>query len=93
MADLANKCGYTYYYISRFLKKKTGTNFKELLQKRKLQQACYLLENTILSNDQILENLAMIMEAISIENSKNSISAHRVSIGIFILDWLNNRIV
>ena len=50
------------YYISRLLKKHTGHNFKELLQQRKLQQAAYLLKETPITVDSV-------MEAIGYENS------------------------
>ena len=43
------------YYISRLIKRRLGKNFKELLQTRKLQQADYLLSNTTLSVDRIIE--------------------------------------
>lgn len=62
MQTIAQSTGYPSYYISRLLKKNTGLNFKELLQKRKLQQAVYLLEHTILS-------VELIMERIGYENS------------------------
>ena len=45
------------YAVSRLLKKHTGQNFKELLQQRKLQQAAYLLTNTALAADAILESI------------------------------------
>lgn len=62
MQSLVDFCGYPAYYISRFLKKSTGLNFKELLQKKKLQQAVYLLEHTTLS-------IELIMQRIGYENS------------------------
>ncbi len=62
MQSIIDSSGYPAYYISRLLKKNTGSNFKELLQKRKLQQAVYLLENTTLS-------IELIMERIGYENS------------------------
>lgn len=62
MQSIAQSTGYPSYHISRLLKKNTGLNFKELLQKRKLQQAVYLLEHTILS-------VELIMERIGYENS------------------------
>ena len=43
--------------MSRMLKKRTGKNFKELLQLRKLQQAAYLLQNSTLSIDKIIEHI------------------------------------
>lgn len=45
------------YTLSRLVKKRTGRNFKELLQLRKLQQAAYLLTNTTLSVDRIIEQI------------------------------------
>jgi AraC-like DNA-binding protein len=45
------------YQISRMLKKRTGKNFKELLRLRKLQQAAYLLQNSTLSIDRIIEHI------------------------------------
>ena len=57
MQKISEITGHPAYYISRLLKKSTGLNFKELLQKRKLQQAVYLLEHTILSIEQILERI------------------------------------
>jgi len=62
MQDIVDFSGYPAYYISRLLKKSTGLNFKELLQKRKLQQAVYLLEHSILT-------VELIMERIGYENS------------------------
>lgn len=50
------------YYVSRLLKKHMNKNFKELLQERKLQQAAYLLSQSSLSIEQI-------MEAIGYDNS------------------------
>ncbi len=45
------------YTVSRLLKRYVGSNFKELLQKRKLEQAAYLLINTPLSIDSIMQNV------------------------------------
>ena len=50
------------YALSRLLKHHTGQNFKQLLQQRRLQQAAYLLGNTRLPADAVLE-------AIGYENS------------------------
>lgn len=50
------------YYISRLLKKYTGSNFKNLLQQRRLQQAAYLLSQTTLS-------VEAVIDAIGYENS------------------------
>lgn len=50
------------YALSRLLTRHTGANFKQLLQQRKLQQAAYLLSNTGMSADTVIE-------AIGYENS------------------------
>lgn len=55
LTDLCDSLNEQTYYISRLLKKHAGGNFKELLQKRKLEQAAYLLLNTTLSTSKILE--------------------------------------
>ncbi len=62
LADIADELNQETYYISRLLKKHTGSNFKELLQQRKLQQAVYLLKQTPLTVDSV-------MEAIGYDNS------------------------
>lgn len=62
LADIAEEIGQPIYYVSRLLKKYTKSNFKELLQQRKLQQASYLLLQTTLS-------VEAIMEAIGYDNS------------------------
>lgn len=62
LADVAADTKQPTYYVSRLLKKHTGSNFKELLQERKLQQAAYLLSQTPLS-------VEAIMDAIGYDNS------------------------
>ena len=57
LSELCEILGEPTYYISRLLKKYGGGNFKELLQKRKLEQAAYLLSNTTLSTAKILESV------------------------------------
>lgn len=55
LTELARQLGRPEYQVSRLLKRYTGSNFKELLQRRKLQQACYLLTHTPLPVETILE--------------------------------------
>lgn len=62
LANIADELNQETYYISRLLKKHTGANFKELLQQRKLLQAVYLLKQTPLTVDSV-------MEAIGYDNS------------------------
>lgn len=64
-ASLTNICAeynLAPYSVSRLLKKFTGSNFKNLLQQRRLQQAAYLLTQTTLS-------VEAVIEAIGYENS------------------------
>lgn len=74
MQSISSAVGYPDYYISRLLKKSTGMNFKELLQKRKLQQAIYLLEHTTLS-------VEAIMNRIGYENSSYFYRKFREQLG------------
>ena len=48
LAEISSLSHLPTYQVSRMLKKRTGKNFKELLQLRKLQQAAYLLQNSTL---------------------------------------------
>lgn len=57
LEEIASDLGLPTYAVSRTLKKHTGSNFKELLQTRKLQQAVYYLKQTNLSIDDIMENI------------------------------------
>lgn len=57
LADVSDIVALPTYTVSRLLKRHTGLNFKELLQKRKLEQAAYLLANTPLTVDIIRENI------------------------------------
>ncbi len=55
LADISAQLRLPTYCVSRLLKKYTSHNFKELLQQQKLQQAVYLLSQTTLSVDGIIE--------------------------------------
>ncbi len=57
LADIADELHQESYVLSRLLKKHTGSNFKALLQQRKLQQAAYLLRQTSLTVNDIMENI------------------------------------
>ncbi len=57
LAEAAAAVGLPTYTVSRLLTRYTGSNFKELLQRRKLEQAAYLLAHTALTVDLILENI------------------------------------
>lgn len=54
LADISAELKQPAYSLSRLLKKHTNSNFKELLQQRKLQQASWLLSNTSLSVEAII---------------------------------------
>lgn len=55
LTDISAEVKLPPYYISRLLKKYTGQTFKELLQQQKLQQAVYLLSQTTLSVNDIID--------------------------------------
>ncbi|MDE7016050.1 MAG: AraC family transcriptional regulator [Lachnospiraceae bacterium] len=57
LAEIAAETCHPAYYISRLLKKHTDSNFKELLQQKKLQQAAYLLSQTSLSVEAVMDNI------------------------------------
>ena len=57
LTEVAEEMMQPAYSISRLLKKYTDSNFKELLQQRKLQQAAYLLSQTPLTVDAVMENI------------------------------------
>jgi len=57
LEELSSLTGYTPSHLSRLLKKRAGSNFKQMLQTRRLQQAIYYLENTILPTDRILTKI------------------------------------
>lgn len=55
LAEISAQLNQPDYYVSRLLKKHAGFHFKELLLQRRLQQASYLLTNTPLSVESIME--------------------------------------
>ena len=57
LEEAAAMTGYTTYSLSRLLKSRAGSNFKQLLQDRRLQQAAYYLENTPLPISRIIEKI------------------------------------
>ena len=55
LEEIAARLHMPAYALSRLLKHHIGANFKQLLQQRKLQQAAYLLTNTSMPVNAILE--------------------------------------
>lgn len=49
LSDLANEMGYELFWLSRTIKSLTGHNYTDMVQKKRLNQSVYLLENTKLS--------------------------------------------
>ena len=45
------------YWLSREIKRRTGRNYKELLQARRMSQAAYLLSSTTLPVADIIESV------------------------------------
>lgn len=57
LAEISSEIKLPPYYVSRLLKKYTDHTFKELLQQQRLQQTVYLLKQTTLSIDGIMETV------------------------------------
>jgi len=57
LTEISSRLNHPTYQISRLLKKHTGCNFKQLLRRRKLQQAAYLLSNSTLSVDAVIDSI------------------------------------
>lgn len=57
LSELAEMMGYDVYWLSREIKKCLGKTYKELLQEKRLHQARYLLDNTKLSVNNIIESV------------------------------------
>lgn len=57
LAEISSEIRLPSYYVSRLLKKYTNRTFKELLQQQRLQQTVYLLKQTTLSIDSIMETV------------------------------------
>ncbi|MBO5998776.1 MAG: helix-turn-helix domain-containing protein [Lachnospiraceae bacterium] len=53
LSEFAGQNGIDNYTLSRLIKKNTGRTFKELLQEKRMSQACFLLKNTPLRVDDI----------------------------------------
>lgn len=51
LTELADSLHYDMYWLSRHIKARTGKNYTELLQEKRLSQAAYLLRNTTLHVD------------------------------------------
>ncbi len=49
LADLAAQLHYDFYWLSREIKRCTGATYTELVQSRRMSQACYLLTHTAMS--------------------------------------------
>ena len=57
LTEISNEVNQPAYYVSRLLKKHVNSNFKELLQQRKLQQAAWLLSETLLPVETVMTNI------------------------------------
>ncbi|WP_164849661.1 AraC family transcriptional regulator [Niallia taxi] len=57
LESLANKFGYNPSYLSRYIKKSTGQTFIELIQELRLNQACFMLKNSTVSIEYIIQTV------------------------------------
>ena len=49
LAELAENLHYDFYWLSKEIKSRTGKTYTEILQQKRLSQACFLLETTDLN--------------------------------------------
>lgn len=84
LAEISAQIKQPTYYVSRLLKKHLNKNFKELLQERKLQQAAYLLSQSSLSVEQI-------MNAIGYDNSSYFYNRFKGKYGLSPREYRNNQ--
>lgn len=54
LSELAELMGYNIYWLSREIKKRTGKNYKELVQTKRMNQAAYMLTNSRVSVSEII---------------------------------------
>ena len=80
LTDFASKHHEDIYTLSRFIKKKTGSTFKELLVEKRLRQAEYLLANTSLP-------VADIAVSVGYENTSYFHRIFRNTYGMSPRDW------
>ena len=57
LSELAEMLGYDAYWLSREIKKRTGKTYKELLQTKRMNQAKFLLANTNIPVNDIIESV------------------------------------
>ena len=80
LTEFANDNGEDIYTLSRFIKKKTGKTFKDLLVEKRLRQAEYLLANTALP-------VADIAFSVGYENTSYFHRIFRSECGMSPRDW------
>ena len=57
LTDISKDMNQSVYNLSRLIKETTGSTFKELLQRKRLNQASYLLTSTKLTVDEIIYSI------------------------------------
>jgi AraC-like DNA-binding protein/mannose-6-phosphate isomerase-like protein (cupin superfamily) len=57
LTEMAEKFGYSTGYLCRLIKKVTGQNYSELVQRIRLERACELLENSDIEVGEIAEEI------------------------------------
>lgn len=57
LSDFSIQNGFDVYTLSRIIKKQTGLTFKKILEDKRLNQACFLLNNTPLTIKEIALNV------------------------------------
>ena len=57
LTEFSKKSGLDIYTLSRIIKKQTSQTFRNLLETKRLQQACFLLKNTSMTIEEIALNI------------------------------------
>ena len=57
LAELAKELHYSESVLSREIKNKTGKNYSDLLQEKRLSQACFFLKNTNMAISEVAEKI------------------------------------
>ena len=57
LSELSEQMGYDVYWLSREIRRRSGSTYKELLQEKRMQQAVYLLANSEIPVTDIIESI------------------------------------
>lgn len=76
LSELAERQGYTEYYLSRKFKKETGKTVKDYIREKRIERAKFLLADTDLSIHEISERLQFSSQSYFTENFRKTVGIH-----------------